>query len=125
MNFETSLVRQYTGSAKNFFFFLENALKKMENNSQSVRFLSTLSIVCSSISPMASRILSFEGVNFLGLIGVTFIFDGTPQIIVQRCQISAPKWPSDISSAADNAIYKNKAQKSSVASTVWHVEPSC
>ena len=36
--------------------------------------------------------------------------NGTPQIIVQRYQITAPRWPNDISSAADNAIFKNKAQ---------------
>ena len=30
--------------------------------------------------------------------------------IVQRCQIAAPRWPNDISSAADNAIFKNRAQ---------------
>ena len=38
------------------------------------------------------------------------IFDGTPQIILQRCQIAAPRWPNDISSAADKAIFKNMAQ---------------
>ena len=27
------------------------------------------------------------------------------QIIVQRHQIAAPRWPNDISSAADNAIF--------------------
>ena len=32
------------------------------------------------------------------------------QIIVQRCQIAARRWPNDISSAADNVIFKNKAQ---------------
>ena len=55
---------------------------------------------------MASRILSFKA----SLSHVTLIFDGTPQIIVQRCQIAAPRWPNDISSAADNAIFKNSAQ---------------
>ena len=39
----------------------------------------------------------------------TIIFDGTTQIIVQRCQIGAPRWPNDNSSAADNAIFKNGA----------------
>ena len=34
----------------------------------------------------------------------------TPQIIVQRCQIAAPRWPNAISSATDNAIFKNRAQ---------------
>ena len=48
-------------------------------------------------------------VNCHWLVGVILIFDGTPQIIVQRCQIAATKWPNDISSAADNAIFKNRA----------------
>ena len=38
------------------------------------------------------------------------IFDGIPQIILQRFQIAAPRSPNDISSAADNAIFKNTAQ---------------
>ena len=37
--------------------------------------------------------------------GVTLIFDGTPQIIVQQCSITAPRWPNDISSVTDNAIF--------------------
>ena len=48
--------------------------------------------------------------TYLCLVGVTLIFDGTPQIIVQRCQITAPRLPNDISSSADNVIFKNKAQ---------------
>ena len=32
----------------------------------------------------------------------TNIFDGTPQIIVQRCAIAARRWPNDNSFAADN-----------------------
>ena len=44
------------------------------------------------------------------VVGVTLIFDGTPQIIVQRCQIATSRWPNDISSAPDNAIFKNRAQ---------------
>ena len=43
-------------------------------------------------------------------VGVTLIFDGTPQLIVQRCQIAVPRWPNDLSSAADNAIFTNRAQ---------------
>ena len=35
------------------------------------------------------------------------IFEGTPQIIVQRCQIAAPWWPNDINSAADNTYIHN------------------
>ena len=49
-------------------------------------------------------------VNCLWLVGVTLIFDGTPQIVVQRCQIAALRWPNDISSAADNAIFKNRSE---------------
>ena len=51
-----------------------------------------------------------ESINCLWLVGVTLISDGTPQIIVQRCQIPAPRRPNDISSAADNAIFKNRTQ---------------
>ena len=40
---------------------------------------------------------------------LSLIFDGTPQIIAQRCQIVASRWPNEISSAADNAIFKNRA----------------
>ena len=39
--------------------------------------------------------------NFLWLVGIILFFGGTPQIIVQQCQIAAPMWPNDISSAAD------------------------
>ena len=45
------------------------------------------------------------------------------QIIVQRCQIAAPKWPNDFSSAADNAVFKNRAQYiecSFVAPCCWN-----
>ena len=49
-------------------------------------------------------------VNCLWLVGVKLIFDGTPQILVQRCQIAAQRWPNDISSEADNAIFKNRPQ---------------
>ena len=55
------------------------------------------------------RTLSFKTSRRLWLVVVTLIFDGTSQIVVQRCQIAAPRWPNDISSAADNAIFKNRA----------------
>ena len=48
--------------------------------------------------------------NFVWLGGVTLIFDGTPQIVVQWYQIAAPRWPNDISSAPDKAIFKNREQ---------------
>ena len=53
----------------------------------------------------------------LWLIGVTLIFNGTPQIIVQRCQIAAPRWPNDSSSATDKAIFKNRAQNIDIIET--------
>ena len=63
-----------------------------------------------------------QSVNCLWLGGVILIFDGTPQIIVQRWQIAALRWPNDINSAAEDAIFKNREQRaSSVASAVWHV----
>ena len=63
--------------------------------------------MCSCISAMASRKLSSKASIVSSVI---LIFDGIPQIIVQRYQIAAPRWPNDISSAADNAIFKNRAQ---------------
>ena len=76
----------------------------------SVQFLSTLSIVCNCISPMISRILSFKESIANRLVGVILIFGSTPQIIVQRCQFAASRWSNDISFAADNAIFKKRAQ---------------
>ena len=64
-------------------------------------------------------------VNCLWLVGITLIFNGTPHTIVQRCQIAASRWPDDVSSAADNAIFKNRTETSSVASAVWHIAPTC
>ena len=49
-------------------------------------------------------------VNCLWLVGITLIFDGSPQIIVKRCQIEASRWLNDISSVADSAIFKNRSQ---------------
>ena len=54
---------------------------------------------------------------------VYLIFDGTPQRIVQRYQIAAPMWPNDISSTADNAIFKNRQQKLECSFGV--TQPSC
>ena len=51
-----------------------------------------------------------ESVNCIWFVGAALIFDGSPQIIVQRCQIAAPRWPNDMSSAADNVIFKNRSQ---------------
>ena len=49
--------------------------------------------------------IGLSSVNCLWLIGVTLIFDATPQIIVQRSQIAAPKWPNDISSLHERSNF--------------------
>ena len=49
-------------------------------------------------------------VKCLWLVGITLTFDGTPHIIVPRSQFATPTWPNNKSSAADNAILKNRAQ---------------
>ena len=59
--------------------------------------------MCNCISPIALRILSFKA-------SIVSSLSETPQIIFQRCQIAAPRWPNDISSAADNAIFKDRPQ---------------
>ena len=51
-----------------------------------------------------------ESVNCLWLVDVILVFDGSSQIIVQHCEIATPRLLNDISSAADNAIFKNRAQ---------------
>ena len=56
-----------------------------------------------------TNIVSYS-VNCLWLVDVTLIFDGNPQIIVQRCQIAVPRWPNYITSGTDNGIFKNRAQ---------------
>ena len=53
----------------------------------------------------------FQGLNRLWMIGVTLILNGSPQIIVQRSQIRAPRRPIDIRISADYAIFENGAQK--------------
>ena len=62
------------------------------------------------ISAMALRILSLKASIVSGLSGNTYLC-GVAQIIVQRCQNAAPRWPNNISSAADNAVFKHSAQK--------------
>ena len=64
----------------------------------------------SCILPMASRKYCPLKRQLSLACRITLIFDGTTQIIVQRFQIAPPRWPNDISSAASNAIFKNRAQ---------------
>ena len=61
-----------------------------------------------TIGPIFKHIIDYMQLYFncVWLVGVTIIFDGTRQ----RCQIAVPMWPNDISSEADNTIFKNRAQ---------------
>lgn len=61
------------------------------------------------------RNIVLESANFLWLVGVTLILGGSPQIIVQRCQIGVPMWSTDISPAANNSILKTGAQNQMMA----------
>ena len=95
----------------------------MENNVIQMAALAG-HVVVYTISPIFKHIIDYGhlyftngltnivrlNVNCLWLVAVTLIFDGTQQIIVQRCQIAIPRWPKYISYAADNASFKNKAQ---------------
>ena len=69
--------------------------------------------VAYTIAPIFKHIIDCVQLYFTNgfwLVGVTFIFDGTPQIIVLWYQIAVLRWPNDISSVADNAIFKNREQ---------------
>ena len=61
----------------------------------------------------------------LWLVGVTFIFDGTPQIIVQFCQIAAPRCQTTSALWLIMRSSNTGRKTSSVASAVWHVAPFC
>ena len=84
----------------------------MENNFIQMA-ASTVHAVAYTIGPIFKHIIDdftndftnfvLLRVNCIWPVGVTLIFDGTPQITV-------PRWINDISSAADNAIFKNRAQ---------------
>ena len=85
-----------------------------------------------TISPIFKHIIDCRqllSVNCLWLANLTLIFDGIPHIIVQRCQIAPPKWPSNISSATYNAIFRNRAENiecsfGCVASTAVLLKPN-
>ena len=95
----------------------------MENNFIQMA-ASTGQAVAYTIAPIFKHIIDYVQLYFtndftnivlysvdcLCLGGVTLIFDGTPQTIVQRWQIAVPRWPKDNSFAVDNAIFKNRAQ---------------
>ena len=53
----------------------------------------------------------FQGLNRLRMVSVTLILNGSPQKIVQRGRITAPKRPMDIRISDDYSIFENGAQK--------------
>ena len=53
----------------------------------------------------------FQGLNRLWMVSATLILNGSPQKIVQRCQITAPRRSIDIRISADYSIFENGAQK--------------
>ena len=52
-----------------------------------------------------------QGINGLWMVSVTLILNGSPQKIVQRGQITAPRRPIDIGILSDYSIFENGAQK--------------
>ena len=82
----------------------------------------------SAIECMRAGFLCPKCYHCLWLVDVTLIFDGTPQIIVQRCQTAAPRCPAGSEAAALWLIMrssKTEQKTSSVTSAVWHIVPSC
>ena len=52
----------------------------------------------------------FQGLNRLWMVSATLILNDSPQKIVQRGQVTAPRRPIDIRSSADFSIFENGAQ---------------
>ena len=53
----------------------------------------------------------FQGLNRLWMVSVTLILNSSPQKIVQRGQITAPRRPINIRISAVYLIFENGAQK--------------
>ena len=53
----------------------------------------------------------FQVLDRLWIVSVTLILNGSPQKIVQRGQITAPRRPIDIRISADYSIFENSEQK--------------
>ena len=98
----------------NFFFYLKEQSFRliMENNFIQMAALAGHA-VGHTIGTIFKHIIELyftNGFTNIVLVGVTLISDGTRQIIVKRWQFAFPSRPNDISSVADNAICKNRAQ---------------
>ena len=67
---------------------------------------------CLGFNPMNRNFdFVFQGLNRLWVVSVTLILNGSPQKIVQRGQITAPRRPIDIRISADYSIFENGVQK--------------
>ena len=60
----------------------------------------------------------FQGLNRLWMVSVILILNGSPQKIVQRGQITAPRRPIDIKISADYSIFENGASDRHEASVL-------
>ena len=57
------------------------------------------------------------------MVSITLILNGSPQIIVQRGQITAPRRPIDIRISVDYSIFENGASSGHEASVLGLFEP--
>ena len=62
----------------------------------------------------------FQGLNRLWMFGVILIFNGYPQKIVQRGQITAPRRPIDIRVSADYSIFEKLVEHGTVTLAIDH-----
>ena len=60
----------------------------------------------------------FQGPNRLWMVSVTLTLNGSPQKIVQRGQITAPRRPINIRISADYSIFENGASDGHEASVL-------
>ena len=67
---------------------------------------------CLGFNPINSNFdFVFQGLNRLWIVSVTLILNGSPQKIVQRGQVTAPRRSIDIRISDDYSIFENGAQK--------------
>ena len=136
---ENTLKKKTTEYFLKFLFLFESTILTVNNGKEFHQMAaSAVHAVVYTIGPICKHIINcvqlyftngftnivLQRVNCLWLVSVTLISDGTPQIIVQRCQIAASKWPNDMSSAADNAIFKNRTQNIECSFVCMALEPS-
>ena len=63
---------------------------------------------CLGFNPMNGNFdFVYQGINRLWMVSVTLVFNGSPQKIVQRGKITAPRQPIDNIISADYLTFKN------------------